>query len=376
MAGEAPNAAAARDVRAGDVAANGATSAWATPPAPAAPPAPGGLWRGSGMLVALLGRSDTLQRHDADALKDRAAHAPSPPPPPIPQPAPPPVPRVGCDGAGDAPAVPSQLAAWLASSELPPPARDAVASLEPAAAAAVLACGCGASPTLPALLSLLQRIPFYDFDAFAFSSAARGRPLSALFLFLTVRLGLAEPFRIPLHTLAAFARACEDAMPSAPPNGYHNVEHVADVLHSVALLLTGGLQDLARLADEPLTQLGLLLAAAVHDLAHPGLTGDHLVAIGHPWAIAHNDESVLEQTHLQIAFTLLQARGAAHVTRRLGLGLPHTLLCLISSQRPTLDWTAAMPKAQRVALRKLVIELVKATDSAWRDGSFFSRFFL
>jgi hypothetical protein len=130
-----------------------------------------------------------------------------------------------------------------------------------------------------------------------------------------------------------FTRAVERRMPR---NGYHNAEHIADVVHSVAILLTGGLQDLVGLQDDPLCVLALLVAAAIHDFEHPGLTGDHLIAIGHEWALTHNDRAVLEQHHLAEAFRLLRA--------------------------PGLDWAAGLAPAQRAALRTTVIDLVLGTD--------------
>ena len=121
-----------------------------------------------------------------------------------------------------------------------------------------------------------------------------------------------------------------------PRNGYHNAEHIADVVHSTSILLTGGLQDLVGLQEDPLCVLSLLLAAAVHDFEHPGLTGDHLVATGHEWALTHNDRAVLEQHHLAAAFRLLRA--------------------------PSLDWAKGLTAAQRKQLRLTVIDLVLGTD--------------
>jgi hypothetical protein len=121
-----------------------------------------------------------------------------------------------------------------------------------------------------------------------------------------------------------------------PANGYHNAAHIADVLHSVAILLTGGLQDLVGLHEDSLCVAALLMAAAVHDFEHPGLTGDHLVATAHPWALLHNDRAVLEQHHLSAAFQLLST--------------------------PGLDWTAGFSAQQRSAFRATVIDLVLGTD--------------
>jgi hypothetical protein len=121
-----------------------------------------------------------------------------------------------------------------------------------------------------------------------------------------------------------------------PRNGYHNAEHIADVVHSVAILLTGALQDLVELQDDPVRLLALLLAAAIHDFEHIGLTGDHLIATRHEWALAHNDRAVLEQHHLAEAFRLLRT--------------------------PGLNWAAALAPAQHATLRGTVIELVLGTD--------------
>jgi hypothetical protein len=66
----------------------------------------------------------------------------------------------------------------------------------------VLAAGASGSETLPELVALLQRIPYYDFDAFQFSAAAGGAPLSALLALLVVKLGLSDTFAIDLRTLA------------------------------------------------------------------------------------------------------------------------------------------------------------------------------
>jgi len=199
--------------------------------------------------------------------------------------------------------------------------------------AGVLAAGASGLESLPRLLELLQRIPFYDFDGFEFNSVAGGAPLSALFALLIVKLGLAEHFSIDLRVLARFTRAVEARMPQ---NGYHNAAHVADVVHSVAILLTGGLQDLVGLNDDSLCVVALLMAASIHDFEHPGLTGDHLVATAHSWALQHNDRAVLEQHHLSAAFRLLST--------------------------PGLDWTAGFSVQQREVLRATVIDLVLGTE--------------
>lgn len=49
---------------------------------------------------------------------------------------------------------------------------------------------------------------------------------------------------------------------------------------------------------------GLLLAAIVHDIAHPGLTNDFLAKTNDPLAAAHGSASVNERHHLATAFSI------------------------------------------------------------------------
>ena len=49
---------------------------------------------------------------------------------------------------------------------------------------------------------------------------------------------------------------------------------------------------------------GLLLAAIVHDIAHPGVTNDFLVKTGHPLAGRHGPGSANERHHLATAFAI------------------------------------------------------------------------
>jgi hypothetical protein len=236
------------------------------------------------------------------------------------------------DGEGEAPGnAVSQVATRRQA--LVPSQQEVLAAMPVAIQAAALCVGVTAAPEVHVLCRLLDAVPCYDFDAFALYDVSGGAPVTALLILLLVKLGLVDTFRIDLGVCARFAHALETRMPR---NGYHNAEHIADVLQSMAILLTGGLQDVANLADDPLCVLALLLAASVHDFEHPGLTADHLVAVGHPWALLYNDRAVLEQHHLAGAFALLR--------------------------HPTMDWTRQLESGQQLRLRKLVIQLVLATD--------------
>ena len=82
--------------------------------------------------------------------------------------------------------------------------------------------------------------------------------------------------------------------------------------------------------------LAAIFASAIHDVDHPGFTNQYLINTQSELAIMYNDESVLEQHHLAVAFKLLQDRDC--------------------------DFLQGLTRKQRQSFRKMVIEMVLATD--------------
>ena len=78
--------------------------------------------------------------------------------------------------------------------------------------------------------------------------------------------------------------------------------------------------------------MSAIFAAAIHDVDHPGLTNQFLINTSSELAIMYNDESVLENHHLAVAFKLLQ--------------------------NPDCDIFVNLTKKQRQTLRKMVIDMV------------------
>lgn len=79
-----------------------------------------------------------------------------------------------------------------------------------------------------------------------------------------------------------------------------------------------------------------LFAAAIHDVDHPGVTNQYLIDSGHELALMYNDESVLENHSLAVAFKLLQEDGCNFIEN--------------------------LNKKQRQTLRRMTIDMVLATD--------------
>jgi hypothetical protein len=80
----------------------------------------------------------------------------------------------------------------------------------------------------------------------------------------------------------------------------------------------------------------LTVSQIVHDYDHGGLTNDYLVASGHELSILYNDRAPLENHHVAAAFSLLR--------------------------RPEYNFLAALSVSEQARFRKLVIDLVLATD--------------
>lgn len=81
-----------------------------------------------------------------------------------------------------------------------------------------------------------------------------------------------------------------------------------------------------------LEQLAAIFAASVHDVDHPGVTNQFLVNSSSELALMYNDESVLENHHLAVAFKLLQSE--------------------------EMDILSTLTKKQRTTLRKMTIDMV------------------
>ncbi|KAJ3021730.1 High affinity cAMP-specific 3',5'-cyclic phosphodiesterase 7A [Thoreauomyces humboldtii] len=110
--------------------------------------------------------------------------------------------------------------------------------------------------------------------------------------------GLTDRLRIPQGKLTGFLRKVEGLYNAEVP--YHNATHAADVLQAIQCFVKA-----SRLPLTDLEMFAVYIAAAIHDLDHPGLNNKFLVETHDPKAILYNDRSVLENHHLATAFTVM-----------------------------------------------------------------------
>ena len=93
-------------------------------------------------------------------------------------------------------------------------------------------------------------------------------------------------------------------------NAYHNSMHAADVAQAAMIILKAGR---STVAFSKLEIFSLIIAAAVHDLGHPGYTNDFLINTQHPNAIVYNDRSVNENFHVSSAFRIVTQSEEANI---------------------------------------------------------------
>ncbi|CAF0782279.1 unnamed protein product [Adineta steineri] len=186
------------------------------------------------------------------------------------------------------------------------------------------------TPHTEELRSLLERVNDWGLDTFRIEDLSGQRPLTAITYKIFQERQLLNTYAIEPHTLISYLLTLEDHYQQVP---YHNKAHGADVCQSMHVLLN------ASALDGVFTELEVMsaiFASAVHDVDHPGVTNQFLINTKSDLAIMYNDESVLENHHLAVAFKLLQANERnifAHLTAK-----------------------------QIKTLRKMVIDMVLATD--------------
>ncbi|CAD6194010.1 unnamed protein product [Caenorhabditis auriculariae] len=176
----------------------------------------------------------------------------------------------------------------------------------------------------------MQRIDDWGPDVFKIDELSKNHSLTVITYTLLRKRGLIKAFEIPSSVLVTYLLNLEHHYRN---NHYHNMVHAADVAQSMHVLLTSPV--LAEVFTD-LEVLAAIFAGAIHDVDHPGYTNQYLINSNNELAIMYNDESVLEQHHLAVAFKLLQDSNC--------------------------DFLVGLSRKQRLQFRKIVIDMVLATD--------------
>jgi hypothetical protein len=175
-----------------------------------------------------------------------------------------------------------------------------------------------------------QLTPYHDFDMFHYSILTQGKPLYYQCMHMLRKYKVQEHLPIPELQARQFFQRVELEYHNLP---YHNSTHAADLLKSMEALLLD--TELASKFSH-LEIFGMIVAGAIHDMDHPGVNNQFLVTVHHPISILYNDVSVLENHHASRGFDIAMTKDANIFSK--------------------------LKTDQFVVLRKIVIQLVLATD--------------
>ncbi|XP_034559454.1 cAMP-specific 3',5'-cyclic phosphodiesterase 4C isoform X2 [Notolabrus celidotus] len=177
----------------------------------------------------------------------------------------------------------------------------------------------------------MEDVNRWGIDIFKVAEYSGNRPLTVTMYTIFQERDLLKSFKIPTDTFITFIMTLEDHYRADV--AYHNNIHAADVVQSTHVLLSTPALE-AVFTD--LEILAALFASAIHDVDHPGVSNQFLINTNSELALMYNDSSVLENHHLAVGFKLLQDENC--------------------------DIFQNLSKKQRQSLRKMVIDMVLATD--------------
>lgn len=146
----------------------------------------------------------------------------------------------------------------------------------------------------------LSRVDQWNFDIFSLENNTNGHSLIYIMLKLFERYDWARQFQINVIDLFTFIKMVEEGYHSA--NSYHNCIHAADVIQAMHCNIQESVIRDYLSAEETMASI---IAAACHDLDHPGVNQAFLVTTQNPLALLYDETSVLENHHYRITKRLL-----------------------------------------------------------------------
>ncbi|XP_014665483.1 PREDICTED: high affinity cAMP-specific and IBMX-insensitive 3',5'-cyclic phosphodiesterase 8A-like [Priapulus caudatus] len=184
----------------------------------------------------------------------------------------------------------------------------------------------------PDIRVLIEKDQTWDIDVLELERISNKRPLLYLGLKIFSRLGVGEYLHCSERVLQTWLQLIEQGYHST--NSYHNSTHAADVLQATAYFLSRDrLKDTLTKQD----QVGSVIAAAIHDVDHPGRTNVFLANAQAPLALCYNDRAILENHHAAHAFRVTLADDSCNIFKNL-------------------------PMDEYKQLREIIVDMVLATE--------------
>ncbi|XP_018118736.1 cAMP-specific 3',5'-cyclic phosphodiesterase 7B isoform X1 [Xenopus laevis] len=174
---------------------------------------------------------------------------------------------------------------------------------------------------------MLSKVGMWNFDIFLFDRLTNGNSLVTLLCHLFNVHGLIHHFQLDMVKLHRFLVMVQEDYHSQNP--YHNAVHAADVTQAMHCYLKE-----PKLASflTPLDIMLGLLAAAAHDVDHPGVNQPFLIKTKHHLASLYQNTSVLENHHWRSTVGMLrESRVLSHLPKEMTQDIEQQLGSLILS---------------------------------------------
>ncbi|KAG8189630.1 hypothetical protein JTE90_009561 [Oedothorax gibbosus] len=154
---------------------------------------------------------------------------------------------------------------------------------------------------------LLENVHEVYFDIFQLERISEKRPLIWVGMALFAKFNACSLLNCDESVLRNWLSLIESKYHQNP---YHNSTHAADVLQATAYFLS---KPRLKAIFDPIDEVVSLIAAAVHDIDHPGRNSAFLCNTGSELAILYNDVSVLESHHSALAFKLTMSSDKVNI---------------------------------------------------------------
>uniref|UniRef100_A0AAG5DFS6 3',5'-cyclic-AMP phosphodiesterase n=1 Tax=Anopheles atroparvus TaxID=41427 RepID=A0AAG5DFS6_ANOAO len=164
------------------------------------------------------------------------------------------------------------------------------------------------------LSDLLQTALDWDFEIFKLEDLTEKRPLVCLGLELFRRFDVYNTFNCDEMTFKLWLIEMEKYYHSE--NTYHNSTHAADVMQATAVYLQQLSNRELKIMDR-MDEATALIAAATHDIDHPGRSSAFLCNSDNMLALLYNDICVLESHHAATTFRLTLADDKINIFKHL-----------------------------------------------------------
>ncbi|XP_075169971.1 phosphodiesterase 8 [Haematobia irritans] len=165
----------------------------------------------------------------------------------------------------------------------------------------------------PLIMEILEESLNWEFNIFKLEEVTERHPLLYLGMEIFRRFDVFATLNVDENVCKNWLAVIERNYHA--DNSYHNSTHAADVMQATGVFIS---QLAAKdLIMDRLEEASALIAAAAHDVDHPGRSSAFLCNSNSPLAILYNDLTVLESHHASITFKLTLGDDSANIFKNL-----------------------------------------------------------